>query len=160
VSIAAKFTGPSPHHLPNRVCGQPNADYSKPVIFGLLSDRKTVACLDLPGMSTDPNPPSSGPPTETNGSTYLYNDSASSVTVGGNATYSPFQVPPTNRVHSIFMDPTGTTTYVVDTSQATDQAGATQYMHNLYGGGIYSSNDIEMLYPIESFTVRAIAFSK
>jgi type II secretory pathway pseudopilin PulG len=150
VSISAKFTGADPHS-PNPICGKPDEVNGIPVIFGLLADRRTAVCINLPA-TTGAVP--GDPPTPTNSVTYT--DQA---VVGGKTTYIPFQVPPTNRVHSILMDPTGVTTYVVDTTRASD-SGNNDYMHNLYGGGIYNSNDIEMLFPLEAFSVRAIAFSK
>lgn len=139
VSITAKWTGKHPHQ-PMPICGKPNLADGKPVLFGLLADRKTAVCLDLPGGPEGAQPPSN-PPT------------LKSIPNLSGGSYIPFLLPVAKRVHSIFMDPQGLSTYFVDLT-------CFNFLNNTYCGGIYEGKDRELQYPLEAFNVRAIAFSK
>jgi hypothetical protein len=119
-------------------CGAPSAGL--PVIYGLASDHQTVYCFTLPAA----------------GGTIPGGNYGAVVTTNANGAQNagPFILPNnSSRVHSIFMDPTGASTYVVDLS-------CWQFNGQTYCGGIYNSTDVNLQYPLEIFNVRAVAFSK
>jgi hypothetical protein len=119
-------------------CGTPSPGY--PVIYGLASDHQTVYCFTLPAASGPVTGPNYGPVITT--------------TASGAQEAGPFILPNnSSRVHSIFMDPTGASTYVVDLT-------CWKFNGLTYCGGIYNSTDVNLQYPLEIFNVRAVAFSK
>ena len=122
-------------HVPNPTCGNPAVGL--PVIFGLLNDRRERVCIDMAN--------------EVMGAKVtlrydLHNP-------GTGVTRIPFQVSGTGRVYSIFMDPRGLSTYTLDLT-------CTGIVGQNHCAAIYGSNDTQMEYPINVFSVRAIAFSK
>lgn len=133
VSISAAWTGTGANF-----CAIPTPGV--PVVFGLLSDHLTGVCIDLSG--TNQNSQLTGVPFQIN-----YPSLA--------------QATQASRINSIFMDATGTSTYFVDlTCSDSIKTLLGGNATTSYCGGIYHSNDIEMRYPVEAFSLRAIAFSK
>lgn len=122
-------------HVPNPTCGNPIDGL--PVIFGLLNDRRERVCINMQADSTAAK----------------VNLRYDSYNPGTGVTRIPFQVSNTGRVFAIFMDPRGLTTYALDLTCV-----------NIIGqsncAAIYDSNDTQMQYPLNVFSVRAIAFSK
>lgn len=166
VSIGAKFTpivkpAAAVPHKPFPVCGTPVDGL--PVIFGMLANRQGAVCIDLPTVGLGRVPP--GAPRPTAGNTYYDGD-----IVAGRVTRIPFLLNPNviagnsvggvnqQRIHSIFMDPTGTATYFVDFTCSNNLNGGQP--GGTYCGSIYSANDLNLQFPLETFSVRAIAFSK
>jgi type II secretory pathway pseudopilin PulG len=141
-SITAKWlmSGNLTTHSPNRTCGNPTDGL--PIIFGLMGDRVTPVCIDLPNEAGGTTPV-----------TLRYDR----YVTGGATTRIPFQVPTTGRVYSIFMDPLANRTYVLDLTCQNTLGVAAERTHC---AAIYDSNDAQMLYPLNIFSVRAIAFSK
>lgn len=125
---------------PNPICGTPAFSLGRPIVFGLLADRQTPVCIDLPNEAwDDPTDPVALRPNGWD--------------PGSGATYIPFRVPATGRVHSVFSDPRANSSYVVDLT-CSGIAGRTNC------SAIYDANDTNMQYPLHVFSVRAIAFSK
>lgn len=142
VTMTAKWvnraSGASDH--PNPICGTPAFSLGRPIVFGLLADRQTAVCIDLPNeVWDDPADPAVLRPN-------LYNP-------GSGVTYIPFRVPTTGRVYSVFTDPRAISAYVVDLT-CSGIVGRTNC------SAIYDANDTNMQYPLGVFSVRAIAFSK
>jgi hypothetical protein len=130
---AGSYTAPS--HLPFAVCGTPQDGL--PVLFALRGSDRKVFCITLPSGG---------------GTVNLFNDGQPTT-----VTRIPFLVPPSARVRSIIMDHRATSAYAIDLSGSNTLTGGGS---TVYHGGIYSTNDREMSYPLEVFSVRGIAFSK